>query len=1513
MNRKNNKAARSFFRKFLDNIAVPVALSALLATGAHAVEMHEVTPKMQTEMDQLFSLVNPAFATNTAIADGNWSDSTIWANGTVPEEGARVLIPADRAVTIDGVLLDPFMTVRVDGTLRFATDVDTQLRVDTLITSSGSTFEMGTMENPIAQGVTAKVIIDDQNGGFEVEDTASPDYDPVKLGQGIIAHGRFVMQGAEKTGYGTIDGASMGDTVLTLDEVPNDWEVGDRIVIAASSISIGKAGIGIDVSGDEVRTIAVIDTATNTVELNEALANDHHTPPHHKEGLVLKVHVANTTRNARIETAEGKREPTGVYTYVHRKKTVNANIYEGRGHVMFMHHNDVQIRYGEFLHMGRSNRAKQAHNTVMDELGNITQIGLNPIARYPVHFHRSGVLGDTPALVHGSSVFDSPGWGYVNHGGYVMITNNIAYDIGDRSFVTERSDERGAFIGNLSINSKTGVWTQGPLVFLRNNIVSGARNIAYEQQHKAIDGLKLKSALKRYNKFPERLPLNQLERKTQPSSLPFNEHTGNMAYASGQGITLNGYHPGRSYHHYGEIVDFTAWNVGKGATRGYASMVRLTNPTFINDFATPGDYGTANIAMIDNPHIEGFLVGVAARAIGTAGDITTAGIFGKYPGRATEGGYLNNLVNILVDGKRGGLLTTFRNITFGQMSPEHVAIGEAVVRAFGNHTIARHKFGRVVMEADATSLADLHNVDVSRQQNFLIVVRISEPAVKTLKTTLGGLLGADRFTTEIDGFVYELMAKREQHADYVPLPSWLYPAEKFDLGDREQYRDLTNAEMFALSQQEERILDPSLNRDIAFPDRGASVGSYFIPADWRSNPDYLDGDDYGHGNVVLKKMRDQNGDAINVDWEAANAGVIPQPDFVEFVPRTHYQPNLTHRPIGTLIANDDDSDWRVLNPFNQGIIPQRHWKYGAPYKSVLSVVNMDQPRIGILGPGTQSYSLEVPDGFSGIVPFRYHVADITGKDAWETAYMFVRMDVDPSLVNYVPEAEDDEYTVVRGETTVLDVLANDIDPEGGQLVLLKIGHPMRNTNVGMPNVGTAEIVDNQIHYTADPFFTGTDRFVYYAIDNAGNMTRRGTVTVHAVKPSGGPVNNAPEAVADSATTDENKSVTVDVLANDTDADGDALTVTSGFNGSNGSIGINLDGTITYTPNAEFFGSDSFSYTISDGNGGEATATVAVTVNFVNSVPVAVVDSVTTDENSSVTVDVLANDTDADGDTLTVTSGLNGSNGSIAINLDGTIVYTPNAEFFGSDSFSYTISDGNGGEATANVSVTVNEVIEEDVSDNDLVVHYTFDDGTAADSSPYGSNNSGTLQNGASVINGLLTLDGVNDIVAIGNSADINMSTTSQRTISLRFMASDVSGRKALYEEGGGVRGMNIYIDNGSLYVGGWNTREAGWTGTFLSTAITAGEWHSVTLTLNGTDTVQDGALRGYLDGGLFGEGAGSQVWKHGGDVRLGGVGKHTRFHDGKSRGASPFAGQVDDFRIYNRTLSAGEVGQLPGQ
>lgn len=179
----------------------------------------------------------------------------------------------------------------------------------------------------------------------------------------------------------------------------------------------------------------------------------------------------------------------------------------------------------------------------------------------------------------------------------------------------------------------------------------------------------------------------------------------------------------------------------------------------------------------------------------------------------------------------------------------------------------------------------------------------------------------------------------------------------------------------------------------------------------------------------------------------------------------------------------------------------------------------------------------------------------------------------------------------------------------------------------------------------------------------------------------------PNAVADKATVTEDTSVAINVLANDSDPAGHALAVTAVTQAAHGTVVINPDNTISYTPNANFSGTDSFTYTVSSGPVSTSAATVTLTVQPTQDVPVAQNDQTSTNRNTPIVINVLGNDRDPDGDQLSIASFSQASHGTVTKNADGTFTYTPDSGFSGVDSFTYTATDQTSS-SSATVSVQV---------------------------------------------------------------------------------------------------------------------------------------------------------------------------------------------------------------------------------
>ena len=163
-------------------------------------------------------------------------------------------------------------------------------------------------------------------------------------------------------------------------------------------------------------------------------------------------------------------------------------------------------------------------------------------------------------------------------------------------------------------------------------------------------------------------------------------------------------------------------------------------------------------------------------------------------------------------------------------------------------------------------------------------------------------------------------------------------------------------------------------------------------------------------------------------------------------------------------------------------------------------------------------------------------------------------------------------------------------------------------------------------------------------------------------------NQAPVAAGDAYSTAEDTVLTVaapGVLGNDSDPDGDPLTAVLVSGPSHGSLTLNANGSFTYTPAADFAGSDSFTYRASDGTADSNVATVTITVTAVNDAPVAADDAYSTAEDTALTVrraGVLGNDSDPDGDPLTAVLVSGPSHGTLTLNADGSFTYTPAADY-----------------------------------------------------------------------------------------------------------------------------------------------------------------------------------------------------------------------------------------------------------
>lgn len=362
---------------------------------------------------------------------------------------------------------------------------------------------------------------------------------------------------------------------------------------------------------------------------------------------------------------------------------------------------------------------------------------------------------------------------------------------------------------------------------------------------------------------------------------------------------------------------------------------------------------------------------------------------------------------------------------------------------------------------------------------------------------------------------------------------------------------------------------------------------------------------------------------------------------------------------------DDEVTTATMGSFGFGTVDAEDVTYHAPSNSVFVVDGLNA-EVWRISPG--------PDGvFTG--------GGSKGDDTISHFDLAVHGIQDPEGI--VHNTFDDTLLIADRRTD----LVHELTLTGGLVRIIDISAAGARTPAGITlapssdGAGTSMyVVDRGVDNDADPN------------ENDGRL--------HELRFPGAAGNLPPIAADDSATTVVDEAVTIDVLANDADPDGEPLTVDTVSTAANGTTAVTAGGSVLYTPNADFNGVDNFTYTASDGTFTSNVATVTVSVNVVNNAPVAFDDTATTDEDVSVNVDVLANDADADGDALTVTNLSTPANGTAVLEADGTVTYTPAANVNGADSFTYTASDGVLDSITATVSITVNAVDDPPVAVDD---------------------------------------------------------------------------------------------------------------------------------------------------------------------------------------------------------------------
>ncbi len=595
------------------NGADPAPVTPVNNTGGHAGHgsgaPQPLDAAMQADHNAVMALVPVSGATHVAVRNGSWFDPATWANGAVPGEGARVLIPDGVAVAYDGESTVSIKTIRVDGALDFATERDTFLEVDTLVVADSGALTIGTEADPVDPDVRAVIQFSD-NGPIDVN------WDPRLLSRGLVSMGSIEINGAEKETFLKVAVDPMkGDTTLTLEAPPEGWQVGDKLVLTGTHLVSTRgtpqgAPVTVDTEDEELVITAI---NGNVVTLDRPLQYDH-------EGARsdLKAYVANYSRNIVFETENADGLP------VHQ-----------RGHVMLMHSNDVTVRFAEFTDLGRTDKSERSFD--ISDLSGVAPDS-NVRGRYALHIHRSGVDDQAnPVIVEGAAVWGSPGWGFVHHDSNAIFANNAAYDVFGAAFVAETGNETGRWSGNIAIKSLgvanavkdgddvnafdlgrtgTGFWFQGRLVEAVDNVAAGVPSGAgftYFHRAPASDLIPVDAST-----VDQGDALRYLDRVD--ANIPaISIFSGNETIASQIGLEVIKANPRQGHGVRSVIDDFTAWEVETGVHLQYTAHYTFTGLDLVasdSDGARPtrtrGVVLDPNVVdiVINGAAIDGFHVGV---------------------------------------------------------------------------------------------------------------------------------------------------------------------------------------------------------------------------------------------------------------------------------------------------------------------------------------------------------------------------------------------------------------------------------------------------------------------------------------------------------------------------------------------------------------------------------------------------------------------------------------------------------------------------------------------------------------------------------------------------------------------------------------------------------------------------------------------------------------------------------------------------------------------------------------
>lgn len=626
-----------------------------VASMSMSMDHGDMDHSMHATFPPLLALVPVAEADAVAVNSGDWSNPATWQSGQLPESGDKVLISQGIHVTFDIQMTEPMRWIRVDGHLKWKTDANTTMMVETLASISGSAIEIGSSTHPIQAGVVAEILIDTTGGAIDKV------ADPTLLGRGVLTHGRVDVHGAVKTSRVTsVADIVAGQTQLTLSEMGEGWRVGDQILIPGtytdrtlSPSAYNAADATNSRFHDDVVTIAAINGNTVTLASGTTWA---HTRPEGEtfDADELNLYVINLTRNIVVRSSDA---------------TVPN---QQRGHVMLMHSQDVDIAYAQFKDLGRSDKRQIVDDPGINVGGSVGN-GNNPRARYGLHLHRIGVMnyGTQMPELTGNVVWGTPGWGIVQHDSQAVLRNNVVFDVVGSGIVAENGNEIGEWIGNtvvkitgdlvndfddnLIVKSQrgprfdlgftgSGYWVQGGGfgLLMQDNVAASINGAGFDLVHN-ID------AMAHVETLPVSLIYDPAVRQRYidagitsftPNNVPMRGMSGVEVYNAYRGIHTWSHNRDsqdqegaftygvRTAHDIKSVVsDYTIWGVNNGVQNFYSTLMRYEDGLVVGNIDAPVAFqnasqgnnskgvgishneGDANRIDFDRLRVEGFQYG----------------------------------------------------------------------------------------------------------------------------------------------------------------------------------------------------------------------------------------------------------------------------------------------------------------------------------------------------------------------------------------------------------------------------------------------------------------------------------------------------------------------------------------------------------------------------------------------------------------------------------------------------------------------------------------------------------------------------------------------------------------------------------------------------------------------------------------------------------------------------------------------------------------------------------------